>query len=1143
MLTVAEIRRTAYDSAYRKGKEYYGLGRVKKIDVRWPSTGHGSTRAEGEVRGSGRRVYFTMITVDEEDFIEDYTCECPAYDNYWGMCKHCVALAFALQMEQKKKNSEPVRPVLKSDRATTEELSVLLHQYAVRGRMHRLGGLDQEIDLECYFQSDRNGLLLEMKLGGKRKYVVKNLVKLVRDVQEMREVVYGSSLRFVHDRSAFTEDARELLVLLERAIAVKQPDYRETVLYENSANFRYLLLRGESLEGFLTHFLGQTIRLDEQDFPVKEGDPKLVMKLEETVGGAEIRVEALQVFEGSEHSFVKKDGVLWRVSEGFAESVLPAWMALQRTQGGMHFRNRTIFLSRADYGRFCASLMPRLSPYVEIDSGKLDLAAFVPPEPEFALYLGLAAEDVIEAAARVRYDDREYDLLQDGAAMEGRNLERELELRGLIRKYFREPKQQDASARKKARAMMSWLEDMPVRDLDEDDGRGFEWDLFDGSGEYGMPVRDLDEDLKEAEAEAEDSEGLPDGYHRLAASGEEELYRLLEEGIPALSEEMEMFVDASIRRMSIRPAPKVTMGIGISGELIDLDVQVEGMDPEEISAILGAYNRKKKFYRLRSGDFISLTESGLGDLAELSDGLGLTGKELSSGKVKLPLYRALYLEGVLRDSEQTQVRRLPEYRGLIRSMKSFSDSDFELPDGLHAQLRRYQRDGFRWLCTLWENGFGGILADDMGLGKTLQMIALLLYRKGQAGSALVVAPASLLFNWESEVRRFAPDLTVQVIAGTAQERKEQIAAAMLYDVNITSYDLLKRDTEFYQELSFGCCIVDEAQYIKNAGTQAAKAVKTISAAHRFAMTGTPIENRLSDLWSIFDFLMPGYLFAYRKFREELEAPIVKNGDEELSRRLQRLVTPFILRRRKEDVLKDLPEKLTETVTVAMTPEQDRIYRASRDRLLNDLLHKNEQEVRESRIQILAELTKLRQICCSPELCYENYTGGSGKVDACLELMKNAVEGGHRVLVFSQFTSMLELLQREWRETGMEYRYLSGKDSKLARKQMVEDFQTGEIPVFFISLKAGGTGLNLTAADIVIHVDPWWNVAAQNQATDRAHRIGQKQVVSVMKLVARNTIEEKIIALQEKKAALADSVVEGEGVRDTALNREELLSLF
>ena len=338
-------------------------------------------------------------------------------------------------------------------------------------------------------------------------------------------------------------------------------------------------------------------------------------------------------------------------------------------------------------------------------------------------------------------------------------------------------------------------------------------------------------------------------------------------------------------------------------------------------------------------------------------------------------------------------------------------------------------------------------------------------------------------------------------------------------------------------------MIDEAQYIKNPGTQAAKGVKQITAGFKLALTGTPIENRLSELWSIFDYLMPGFLYTYQRFREEIEIPIVVNGDENRMQRLQRMIRPFILRRLKGEVLRDLPAKLEENVFAKLEGEQLALYDAHVQRMKESLEGKSEKEFRSEKIQILAELTRLRQICCDPGLLFEGYKGESAKAQMCMELIENAVGAGHKVLLFSQFTSMLERLAAGLKKAGIDYYMLTGSVGKEKRMQMVESFNEDDVPVFCISLKAGGTGLNLTAADIVIHYDPWWNVAVQNQATDRAHRIGQKHVVTVYKLVSEGTIEEKIIAIQERKKELAKQVLEGEGMDSVSFTKEEILELL
>ena len=480
-------------------------------------------------------------------------------------------------------------------------------------------------------------------------------------------------------------------------------------------------------------------------------------------------------------------------------------------------------------------------------------------------------------------------------------------------------------------------------------------------------------------------------------------------------------------------------------------------------------------------------------------------------------------------------------------MKNVEDSDYEVPAGLNAELRPYQKFGFRWLMTLGAMGFGGILADDMGLGKTVQAIAYLAavkenYEGDTTRHSLIICPASLVYNWESEIHRFAPGLTVETVVGGAGSRKEKIRNSRA-DILLTSYDLLKRDVEAYQEALFDTVFIDEAQNIKNHGTQTAKAVKALGCARRFALTGTPIENSLSELWSIFDFLMPGFLGAYKHFREKYEQPVAARQDEVAAERLRRMIRPFILRRLKKEVLKELPDKLEEVVYSRMETAQREIYEARVQKLLDSLSRQSQEEYRVGKLQILAELTHLRQLCCDPSLVYENYDGGAAKVDTCVELVSNAVEAGNKVLLFSQFTSMLDIIRRRLDEAGIGYYILTGSTSKEKRNELVKSFNGDGPPVFLISLKAGGTGLNLTAASIVIHFDPWWNQAAQNQATDRAHRIGQQQVVTVYKLIMKDTLEEKILEMQERKAGLSEEIMADGSISEVIGSKEEFMEIL
>ena len=624
---------------------------------------------------------------------------------------------------------------------------------------------------------------------------------------------------------------------------------------------------------------------------------------------------------------------------------------------------------------------------------------------------------------------------------------------------------------------------------------------------------------------------------------EEQIYEVLRDGLPLLLEMGEVRSTNAFQSLRIHRRLPVQMGVSLESGMMDLTIGSSDLTQEELLEVLRSYKLKKTYHRLRSGAFVDLDER-VAELSEMYDAMHVTPEEFIKGKLHLPAYRALYLDKMFEQCTALYPKRDTHYKKLIKDFKTVKDSDHEVPATLADIMRSYQKIGHKWLRTLEVNRFGGILADDMGLGKTLQMISVLLAAKneGQTGTSIIICPSSLVYNWLEELHRFAPELKAAVVAGTPAERSAVIKDHADLDVLITSYDLLKRDTPLYEGAEFLFEVLDEAQYIKNHTTAAAKSVKVLHAAHRFALTGTPIENRLSELWSIFDFLMPGFLYDHETFRQELELPIAKRQDEAAIRRLRRMVAPFILRRLKKDVL-DLPEKLEETRFARFDTDQQHAYDGQVVRIRAMLDGESEETFRQNKLLILKELTRIRQICCDPSLLFEGYQGGSAKREACLELIRSAIEGEHRMLVFSQFTSMLALLQEDLEREGIPYYLITGATPKQERLRLVKAFNEGTVPVFLISLKAGGTGLNLTGADVVIHYDPWWNAAAQDQATDRAHRIGQEKRVTVYKLIAKDTIEEKICELQEKKHDLAEAILTGESISIGQMTKEELLELL
>uniref|UniRef100_UPI003FEEFE8D SNF2-related protein n=1 Tax=Candidatus Merdicola sp. TaxID=3085652 RepID=UPI003FEEFE8D len=526
-------------------------------------------------------------------------------------------------------------------------------------------------------------------------------------------------------------------------------------------------------------------------------------------------------------------------------------------------------------------------------------------------------------------------------------------------------------------------------------------------------------------------------------------------------------------------------------------------------------------------------------------------KDLEKGKIRVPVYRSLYLNKLLENVKNVEIQKDKEYKEIVNNIDEREyDDEITPPAGLNCTLRYYQKVGYKWLKILDDYRLGGILADDMGLGKTVQLISLLLDYKANAKvklPSIVITPSSLALNWKSEIEKFAKDIKVLVIRGTSEEREKQIKQIPEFDLVITSYDLLKRDMEIYrrEDILFKFQIADEAQYIKNSNTQNAKSLKTINAQTKYALTGTPIENSLAELWSIFDYIMPGYLFTYKKFKQLYEIPIMRDNDQEAMEKLKMMIEPFVLRRVKKDVLKELPEKSITVLNNEMQGEQLEIYLSYLAQAKKEAMTEIEGNgFEKSQIKILALLTRLRQICCHPSLFLENYMGESSKLTQCIEIVKDAIAGKHKILIFSGYTSMLNIIEGNLAKEGISYYKLTGQTKVDERVKLVNDFNNNpDVKVFLISLKAGGTGLNLIGADMVIHYDPWWNMSAENQATDRAYRIGQKNNVQVYKLITKNSIEEKIYELQEKKSKLIDNMLSTQTTFINKLNKDDIMELF
>lgn len=955
---------------------------------------------------------------------------------------------------------------------------------------------EEKLTLEPRLIKKYGDLSLTFKVGAKKKFIIKNLTEFCENVHQSMSVQYGTTTIINHNLANFDEESKSWYYFIEQAVREEQEMERRM-----SENYRYyysyqrrkisaLELYGWRADSFFELIKDKGIAFEDRDIQKKSmlkvyiKNPNIVLQICQTDR------KRKKSFQGIDVSCTLPD-FFYGAKEAYyieedvlckvEESFMHSIEPLVEysNSGSLQFK-----IGRNKLTDFYYSVLPQLEEVVTVaETDSEEIHKYLPPEVSFAFYLDAQAQNV---TCRVE-------------ACYGENKRSALDF--INPEMVSMPFEGFRIGAKEREA------DFLVRQL--------------------LPYVDFENDI----------------FH--CNSEEELVYEVLSHGIDDLAQIGEVRCTQSFKNLNIVKKLRMSVGVSVTNDLLNLEITTEDVSREELLEILKSYKTNKKYYRLRNGDFLNVEDENLQMLKELVETMHLPPKEFIKGKVHLPMYRTLYLDKLLEEKDGIYATRDITFRKMVKNFKTVSDADFEEPKSLLHIMRNYQRNGFKWMKLLGSCQFGGILADDMGLGKTLQAIAVLLSAKeeGKEGTSLVVAPSSLVFNWGEEFARFAPSMEVELITGTQKERQDKLAQYQKKDVLVTSYDLLKRDISYYEDMEFFYEIIDEAQYIKNHTTAASKAVKVIKSCNRLALTGTPIENRLSELWSIFDFLMPGFLYGYEDFKKNIETPVVKNENMDAMARLQRMVSPFIMRRLKNQVLKDLPDKLEEIRYVKLDDKQQKIYDAQVVHMQEMLSKQNPEDFNKNKLQMLAELTRLRQICCDPSLCFANYGGESAKLESCIELIQSAMDGGHKMLIFSQFTSMIDILEKCLQDLGIAFFTITGSTAKEKRLQMVKTFNEDDTPVFLISLKAGGVGLNLTGADVVIHYDPWWNLAVQNQATDRAHRIGQTKKVTVYKLIVRHSIEEKIQKLQEVKKDLAEQVMNGETGQLGSMSKEELLELL
>ena len=1095
---INELYQDAGETRVQKARLYVRTGRteIEKIHYENPQ--------QFEITGkvTGQEIYRTHISVNNGE-IEDVICECTDYQNRYAACKHIVATMMQFVENSKYENiihsedSRTINKKLQIDSKYRNFKQIVNEFYSDEMQKTEVEEEKQNIKIEpkLIYEKYTNNLRLEFKIGNQRMYKIKNIPEFYEKMQKKEKFKYGNKLEFVHKEANFIEEDRKLLeFILEQA---------EIISFVNSSansNYRYygkalnessIQLNSTALDKIFEILKDKEIifqkEYEETRIKFIDKNPDIFFEMIKSKNN-EYKIvlnqktnllKELDILYGKNYNYILYKNNLYRCDSNYKETVIRLIKLLKENY------LTELVLNEEQLPELFSVILPKLKDGIKfknIDETKIE--KYKPKKLGVKIYLDFDENGYILSDVKFCYGEEEFNPLQETINI----------------KYARDIMAENKAINMFRKTGFMYYAEKECFILPEDD----------------------------------------------------KIYNFLANDINEYMQKFEVMVTENFKSKEIKQPKIGSLGVKIENNLLEIDFSNLNVSLDELQEIMEKYTLKKKYHKLKDGSFINLEENpDIEFIDKLVVGMDISYEDLKEKEIRLPVNRSLYLNQLLKTISNTQVNKNEEYKKIVKgTTKENIEDEINVPQSLENTLRYYQKTGYKWLKTLDNYKFGGVLADDMGLGKTIQMLSIILgdlEEKKEHRASIVICPSSLTLNWYNESQKFTEKIKTLVIKGNANERKKQIKEIKNYDLVITSYDLLKRDIEVYKEekYKFRFAIADEAQYLKNSNTQNAKAVKIIIADTRYALTGTPIENSLSELWSIFDYIMPGYLFTYKKFKTMYETPIVKDNDIKAMNKLKMLIEPFVLRRTKKEVLTELPEKTITVLNNQMKEEQEKLY-------LN-YLAQAKQEVAEtinirgfekSHIQILVALTRLRQICCHPSLFIKGYTEGSSKLEQCIEIIKDAIESGHKILLFSGYTAMFEIIEEELKKLDIKYFKLTGSTKVDERIKMVDEFnESKEVKLFLISLKAGGTGLNLTGADMVIHYDPWWNASAENQATDRAYRIGQKNNVQVYKLITKNSIEEKIYELQQKKSKLIDNVLNTKTSFISKLSKEDIMNLF
>lgn len=1032
----------------------------------------------------GHKLYNVVIYFDSDNELDGYECDCPAFYTFEGMCKHIVAAVKSIQQNWEVDFGTEEKTIFND--ATRELLDFFNKDGQIVADDKQIVPI--KIIPTYHFSSltRTKRSWLEFMIGRERMYVLKDIPQFLRAIENNQELIFGKNFTLQATGAFFDEKSKAIVEFLQAIYSDDKQLTSWSYIATSSAfnEARHVKLTNSTLLKFLEMMVEDEFSIVINNEKISQVQivnqrPAVQLAVNEHDNGLRISMQVGDGFYGLDNNFQ----YIYYNNNIFKVDSLFASYIKPLVKCFVVNEKAEVHIPSTAISNFFSAMLPALEKIstVHVDEGLLN--KFHTEVLEIHVNFDRYGEG-ISAGVVFRYG--------------------ELAINPIVQE---------------SKLTIDVQGKMLLRSSSEENH------LLGLFRRYGFEM-------------------IGDKF---VQADEEKTYDFLQFGLPELQEFAQIFYSDDFKNNQIKNTGKVSAGVRINSKsgMLELSLYYEDIQPKELFELLSSYKLKKRYHRLGNGAFIPLDAADFKMAATLIEQLDLDAADIENKIIELPRHRAMYIDSLTREDSDFTIERSSAFKKMVQDIREPQDMEVSIPTGIQGKLRDYQKTGFKWLTSLASYGFGGILADDMGLGKTLQVITFVMSEKNIADlPSLVIAPTSLVYNWQQEVQKFASDLKVLIISGNPNERQEQLKDMDKADLIVTSYALLKRDIKFYERRTFNYCFIDEAQHIKNPSTLSAKSVKKIKAKAYFALTGTPIENTLTELWSIFDFLMPGYLQTHKMFAQKFETPIVKNKDQQALIELRRYIKPFILRRMKKTVLKELPEKIESQMINEMTKEQTTLYGAWMQQAKKEFENEIESNgFAKSQIKILSLLTRLRQVCCHPSLFIENYQGGSGKLEMLTELLEDAVAGDHRILLFSQFTGMLTIIKHELEVRNIAYHYLDGSTKAEERIKLVNSFNAGEKDVFLISLKAGGTGLNLTGADMVIHYDPWWNPAVEDQATDRAYRIGQKNAVQVFKLITKNTIEEKIYELQQKKREMIDELIKpGENFL-TKMSEEDIRKLF